>query len=103
MLTNTSSYFGGAVETDTGTVSLVESVVDGNTATQSGGGHYKIDPTMTTAMQSNEIWLSLMTDATGAGMQMVSITNHLARPEAASIVIHDTDTAGTRLACIDLK
>jgi Cu-Zn family superoxide dismutase len=65
----------------------------------SGGGHYKIDPTITTAQQSNEIWLNLTTDASGAGTQTVSV-NHLARPEAASIVIHDPDTQ--RLACIDL-
>jgi hypothetical protein len=72
-------------------------------ASSGGGSHYEIDPTMAAGMQSNEIWLSLMTDAMGGGMQMVSITTHLARPEAASIVIHDSDTAGTRLACIDLK
>lgn len=72
-------------------------------ASSGGGGHYKIDPTMTMAMQSNEIWLSLTTDDMGGGTQMVSITTHLARPEAASIVVHDNDMAGTRLACIDLK
>ncbi len=72
-------------------------------ASSGGGGHYKVDPTVTTSMQANEIWLSLMTDASGAGMQMASVTTHLARPEAASIVIHDNDAMGTRLACIDLK
>jgi hypothetical protein len=61
------------------------------------------DPSMAAGMQSNEIWLSLTTDDTGGGTQMVSITTHLARPEAASIVVHDNDMAGTRLACIDLK
>jgi hypothetical protein len=54
-------------------------------------------------MQANEIWLSLTTDASGAGMQTASVTTHLARPEAGSIVIHDNDSMGTRLACIDLK
>ena len=69
----------------------------------SGGGHYKIDTTVTTAMESNEIWLSLMTDDTGAGTKTTTITTHLARPEAASIVIHDNDApTNTRLACIDL-
>jgi hypothetical protein len=68
-----------------------------------GGGHYKLDPAVTTSMQANEIWLSLTTDASGAGMQTASVTTHLARPEAGSIVIHDNDSMGTRLACIDLK
>jgi Cu-Zn family superoxide dismutase len=65
----------------------------------SGGGHYKIDPAITTAQQTNEIWLNLTTDAAGAGAQTVTV-NHLARPEGASIVIHDPDTS--RLACVDL-
>jgi superoxide dismutase, Cu-Zn family len=65
----------------------------------SGGGHYKIDPTITTAQQSNEIWLNLTTDGAGAGTQTLSVS-HLARPEGGSIVIHDPDTS--RLACIDL-
>ena len=72
-------------------------------ANQSAGGHYEIDPTMM-AGQSNEIWLPIMmTDGNGAGSAMVSITNHLARPEAASIVVHDNDTNKTKLGCIDLK
>jgi Cu-Zn family superoxide dismutase len=72
-------------------------------ASSGGGSHYKIDPTVTMAMETNEIWLSLTTDGSGAGMKTTSVTTHLARPEAGSIVIHDSDTMGTRLACIDLK
>jgi Cu-Zn family superoxide dismutase len=65
----------------------------------SGGGHYKIDPSITTAQQTNEIWLNLTTDGSGAGTQTISVS-HLARPEAGSIVIHDPDAS--RLACINL-
>jgi hypothetical protein len=73
-------------------------------ANQSGGGHYKRDPSMMMAAESNEIWLPIMmTDGNGAGSAMVSITDHLARPEAASIVVHDNTMNNPRLACIDLK
>jgi hypothetical protein len=72
-------------------------------ATQSGGGHYKRDPSMMMAAESNEIWLNLMTDGNGAGMKTTTIMDHLARAEAASIVVHDNDMNNTRLACIDLK
>ena len=72
-------------------------------ASSGGGGHYKIDPSGTMAMETNEIWLALTTDASGAGMKTTTVTTHLARPEAGSIVVHDSDAMGTRLACIDLK
>lgn len=64
-----------------------------------GGAHYKIDPSVATAQESNEIWLHVDSDATGAGSASVTV-NHLARPDAYSVVVHDAD--GTRLACADL-
>jgi hypothetical protein len=64
-----------------------------------GGGHYMVD-TAGASDATNEFWLNLTTDGTGAGTQTVSKT-HLARPEAGSIVVHDAGD-GTRLACIDL-
>lgn len=64
-----------------------------------GGGHYKIDYSVAAAIESNEIWVRITTDAAGAGTG-VTTSKHLARPEAYSIVIHDADTA--RLACVDL-
>lgn len=69
-------------------------------ALQSGGSHYQIDTTQTSSMESNEIWLNFTTDNTGAGSATTTVA-HLARPDAASIVVHDTD--GQRLGCIDLK
>ncbi|MCM2280613.1 MAG: hypothetical protein NDI61_02065 [Bdellovibrionaceae bacterium] len=65
-----------------------------------GGGHYKIDPSVTTAVESNEIWPHVMTGADGAGSATV-VVEHLARPEAQSIVIHDPADSG-RLACVDI-
>jgi Cu-Zn family superoxide dismutase len=66
-----------------------------------GGGHYKLDYGVTTAVEANEIWLNLKTDATGAGTKTTSVSNHVARAEAQAMVIHAMDA--TRLACIDLK
>lgn len=65
-----------------------------------GGGHYKIDPTISAVIESNEIWLAFTTDATGSGSVNREIM-HMARPEAQSIVIHDPTDAG-RIACVDL-
>lgn len=69
-------------------------------AAASGGGHYKLDYGMTAAVESNEIWLNLTTDAMGKADKTV-VVDHLARAEAQAIVIHAMDN--TRLACIDLK
>jgi hypothetical protein len=74
-------------------------VHDLSCALSSGGAHYKIDPQIATAEQTNEIWLNLTTDVNGNGNQQASVA-HLARAEAGSIVIHDPDLS--RLACIDL-
>ena len=35
---NESSFFGGAIENDDGTLTLTDSIVSGNTATVGGGG-----------------------------------------------------------------
>ena len=65
-----------------------------------GGGHYKIDPLIATPVETNELWLKVLTDVNGAGTNTI-LANHLARPEAQSIVIHDPIDAA-RLACVDL-
>jgi hypothetical protein len=55
----------------------------------SGGGHYKIDPSSTTADQTNEIWPGpFTTDGDGVGRASVQ-ASHAARPDAQSVVIHD--------------
>jgi hypothetical protein len=67
-----------------------------------GGAHYKIDPSVATAVESNELWLHITTDAAGSGSASVTV-DHIARAEAFSVVVHDTDApTNTRLACADL-
>jgi Cu/Zn superoxide dismutase len=65
-----------------------------------GGGHYKIDPQVVDVVETNEVWLTLTTDATGAGTREVS-ANHVVRAGGQSMVVHD-GADGARLACIDL-
>jgi hypothetical protein len=63
-----------------------------------GGGHYQnvvggaVDP-------YNEIWPAFTTNAAGIGNGW-AMHAFYARPEAQSVVIHDTD--GKRIACADL-
>ena len=67
---------------------------DGN-----GGGHYQneiggpVDPI-------NEIWVTFTTNNQGIGKGFAK-NEFYSRPEAQSIVIHDTDLA--RIACVDLQ
>jgi hypothetical protein len=64
-----------------------------------GGGHYQnipggdVDP-------YNEIWPAFTTNPAGIGNGM-AVHAFNARPEAQSVVIHDTD--GKRIACADLE
>ena len=67
---------------------------------QDGGPHYKIDPNIAETLAVNELWLTLDTGNLGAAATSVR-SEHLARAEAQSIVVHDTDRA--RLVCIDLE
>jgi hypothetical protein len=69
-------------------------------ANDAGGGHYKMDPTVMTAMPSNEIWPTVQVRDTGTGIGNVWVP-HVARYDARSVVIHDPGT-GTKLACADL-
>jgi Cu/Zn superoxide dismutase len=69
-------------------------------AIQNGGGHYKLDPGIADKVEANELWLGFTADANGAATAELA-ADHLACPEAQSIVIHDgADNAP--LACIDL-
>ena len=65
-----------------------------------GGGHYKIDPSITETMQSNEIWPIIATKNKAKGKGKIKV-HHIARPEAQSIVIHDP-SSGARIGCFDL-
>lgn len=80
----------------------VEALHARDCSTGDGGGHYEIDPAVEGAVEDNELWLSVSTDASGVGTAEVA-SPHLARAEAQSVVIHDNDEAGTRLACFDLE
>lgn len=65
------------------------------------GGHYKIDPTVTTTMEANELWLH--GTSSGAGLVfMRAVFPHRTRAEAQSIVVHDPAN-GAKMACADLK
>ncbi len=74
-------------------------VHDSPCSVNDGGAHYKIDRSITDTLESNEIWVPITTSANGAATDVV-IVQHLARPDAQSLVIHDP-TDGARLACID--
>lgn len=67
-----------------------------------GGGHYKIDPSIAEPIESNEIWPTFTTNATGKGRAHIHVKDHIARPEAQSIVIHDPQDSA-RIACFTLS
>jgi Cu/Zn superoxide dismutase len=64
------------------------------------GGHYKFDTAVADPVETNEIWLKLSTDASGAASD-TGWVNHLARGDAQSLVIHDAEK--TKMACFDLE
>jgi hypothetical protein len=66
-----------------------------------GGGHYKMDPAVTDALEENEMWLNMTTDSSGAAQDYMVVA-HIARPEARSIVLHDASD-GAKLFCADLQ
>jgi hypothetical protein len=65
-----------------------------------GGGHYKIDPSVMGAVEANELW----PNALPMGMMAMgrAETNHIARYDAWSMVVHDPET-GNKMLCADLK
>ena len=65
-----------------------------------GGGHYKIDPSIVDAVETNELWLRGTTSTTGALLSDGS-WSHVTRGEALSIVVHDP-ASGAKMACADL-
>jgi hypothetical protein len=68
-------------------------------AVNNGGGHYQ-DVVGGPVDSVNEIWPGVNSDGYGFGTGHAS-NNFIARPEAQSMVIHDTD--GARIACADLN
>ncbi len=65
------------------------------------GPHYKIDPSITEELESNEIWLTFTTNADGRGFSREQVA-HVARGDALSVVIHDPQT-NAKMLCADLQ
>ena len=69
------------------------------------GGHYKNDPAGPVDDQ-NEIWPGFTTDASGVGVASV-VADFSVRPDAMSVVVHDTPNAssgsGEKMLCADLN
>lgn len=66
----------------------------------SAGLHYKIDQTISTAVETNEIWPLLMTNAAGQGIGIKTV-DHTVRTTPTSVVVHDP-VGGAKLACATL-
>ncbi len=66
------------------------------------GGHYKIDPTVMTADEANELWPDLGDTTAGTATGMTTFT-HRARLDGASVVIHRTSAdMAPKVACATL-
>jgi hypothetical protein len=63
-------------------------------------GHYKIDPNIPGAIESNELWLKATSSRLGTLVVGVDFA-HLARGDARSVVVHDP-ASGAKMACADL-
>jgi hypothetical protein len=72
-------------------------------AVATGGGHYKLDPTVVDAIETNELWLSVTNYAAGIALSNLDST-HVTRADAQSIVLHRTitDVNKPKIACADL-
>ena len=68
---------------------------------ESGGGHYKLDPDIMDTQEDNELWPAFTTDEDGVGRVEIS-SDHLARADAMSIVVHDPGADNAKMLCADL-
>jgi hypothetical protein len=64
------------------------------------GGHYKLDPTLTTPSEDNELWLEGPASEKGTFVAD-AMFDHKTRGDALSVVVHDS-TTGAKMACADL-
>jgi len=69
-----------------------------------GGGHYKIDPSVEGAVESNEIWpiMNNSQDGKGAGTAESDDPTACDADGAMSIVIHDPENSNAKMLCADL-
>jgi hypothetical protein len=65
------------------------------------GAHYLLDPAAPAA-ESNEIWLSVLTNADGISVSEKLVPTHVARGDALSVVVHDPAAANAKMMCADL-
>ncbi|WP_281685532.1 hypothetical protein, partial [Thalassobaculum salexigens] len=70
-------------------------------AVEDGGAHYRIDPSIAETRENNEIWPTVRPGADGIGRVSVMV-DHTARMDAQSLVVHDPNADGARMACADL-
>lgn len=68
-------------------------------AVESGGGHYKLDRTITDALATNEMWFEMTADAKGAAHDSMWV-DKIAAADAQSLVVH---SESARIACFDLQ
>ena len=72
-----------------------------------GGGHYKIDPTVVDTLETNEIWLPITGYATAGTATATVNVPFGARTDAQSIVVHrtvaTTPPTTPKVACANLK
>lgn len=70
--------------------------------TLDGGGHYKIDPTVTETVEENEVW-PVLSPSGGAASNEVTVSGHMIREDAQAVVIHRVAGADTpKVACATL-
>ena len=76
-----------------------------DTCENNGGGHYKIDPTVSTTEQDNEIWPFVMNnyDDTGYGKAKAGDPTACDEDGAMSVVIHDPGNSNAKMLCADLE
>ncbi len=66
------------------------------------GAHYLIDPAAPMG-ESNEIWLSVTSNADGIAFSEKLAPGHVARGDALSVVVHDPAAANAKMICADLS
>ena len=72
-------------------------------AVTEGGLHYKFDPTVVDALETNEVWVPVTNHTTGSMSSTIQVS-HAVRADAQSIVVHriNPDDTKPKVACTDL-
>jgi len=75
-------------------------------AVTTGGGHYKLDPLIVEALETNELWPVIGNQPDGIADSTKSVALHVARSDAQSFVVHrlieGATTPPPKVACADL-